>query len=564
MLTTQSASSAPKYRLALLYFESHSLDGNRFKTQWFRAFQCAHVVIHLLTQRLVPRYRSRVGILKKRSLWICASAALAAAVALAGCGTEYYFAGRQLPPSKLKNRVMIAIQNPGILAKGSLQIVDAYYDERSGYAGEPAAFEISGFGGALPITIQNMPEEQAGAIYGSGDGSFTVADYQGEKTANPVGNLNGPSSSIFITRNREYVFAASQSAHFFTIVGLGSGTSLPMNLPGVYRVSVNPGGSVSMAFVQNSNYGYYPRQLTAAQTAAYSGGPSTWPKAAVDCEPQNAPTWCLFQMQSPDNSYVDGAGVTQYYGAPLVFDRPIKAVYSPDGSKAYILNCGPECGGTTASISVVPVAPMIFLSGQQSGLLPCNLPANGACPNSHAAPMVNIPIPGGASNALVDSSTMYVVGQQAQSVQGQTLFAGNLTVVNLSNNTAGSPVAISDGQPGAPSRMIEADDNTLWIAMKGCTTGVRYAANPAGGYGCLTMYNTSTQKVVLLEPYIGDATGIAAVEGLHKIYAAEGGQVYIYSTKDGSSLDNQFVTVTGTAYDVAYMDATTDADNTVY
>jgi hypothetical protein len=112
--------------------------------------------------------------------------------------------------------------------------------------------------------------------------------------------------------------------------------------------------------------------------------------------------------------------------------------------------------------------------------------------------------------------------------------------------------------------MIEADDNTLWIAMTGCTAGVRYATNPTSGYGCLTMYNTSTQKVVLLEPYIGNATGIAAVTGLHKLYAAEGGQVYIYSTTDGSSIDNQYVTVTGTAYDVAYMDAITDTDNTVY
>jgi hypothetical protein len=33
---------------------------------------------------------------------------------------------------------------------------------------------------------------------------------------------------------------------------------------------------------------------------------------------------------------------------------------------------------------------------------------------------------------------------------------------------------------------------------------------------------------------------------------------------DGTVIDNQYVTVTGTAYDVAYMDATTDANNTVY
>ena len=485
---------------------------------------------------------------------------MAAAVALAGCGTEYYFAGRVLPPSKLKNRVLIAIQNPGILARGSLEIVDAYYDERSAYNGTPGSFSLSGFGGAIPITIQNMPEEQAGAIYGSGDGSFTTADYQGEKTSGTASGLNGLSSSIFITRNRSYIFAASQAAHVFTAVNQTLGSSIGLSLPGVYRVSVNPGGSMALAFVQNSNYAYYPRQLSAAQTTSYSGGSSTWPKAAVDCEPQNAPSWCLFQMQSPD--HVDATG--NYYGAPLVFDRPVKAVFSADGSTAYIVNCGPECGGSTSSISLVPVAPIIFLQGQQSGILPCNLPANGPCPNANAKPMVNIPIPGGASNALVDTSTMYVVGQQPQVIQGQTLFAGNLTVVNLGNNTAGSPVPISDGQPGAMSRMIEADDNTLWIGMTGCTTGVRYAINPSSGYGCLTMYNTSTNKVVLLEPYIGDATGIAAVTGLHKIYAAEGGQVYIYSTTNGSSIDNQYVTVTGTAYDVAYMDAATDTDNTVY
>jgi hypothetical protein len=488
--------------------------------------------------------------LKKRSLWISASAALAAAVALAGCGSTYYFDGRVLPPSGLTNRVAIAIQNPGILSKGALQIVDAYYDERSGYNGQPAAFSIAGFGGALPITIQSMPEEQFGAVYGSGDGSLTLANYAQEKTTGTVSGLAGFSSSIFITRNGAFVFAASQAVHQFTVVNQVAGSAVGLGLPNVYRVSVNPGGSVALAFAENSPYVYYPRQLTAAQSLTYSGGPTTWPKAAVDCEPQNAPIWCLFQMQSPDN--MDATG--NYYGAPLVFDHPTKAVFSSDGSTAYILSCGPECGGTTAAYTRVPIAPMIFLQGQWSGLLP----------TAGALPGLTVAIPGGATNALVDSSTMYVVGQSAQQVNGQTLFGGNLTVVNLANNTISSSAAISDGQPGSMSRMVEGDDNTLWIAMTGCTTGVRYATNPNSGYGCLTMYNTSTNKVTLLEPYIGDATGVTAVLTLHKIYAAEGGQVYIYSTVDGSSIDNQFVTVTGTAYDVAYMDAITDADNTVY
>jgi hypothetical protein len=247
---------------------------------------------------------------------------------------------------------------------------------------------------------------------------------------------------------------------------------------------------------------------------------------------------------------VDATG--NYYGAPLVFDRPIKAVFSADGGTAYILNCGPECGGSKASITPLPIAPMIFLIGQQSGTLPTNA----------ALATSTIPIPGGASNALVDTTTMYVVGQQPQQVQGQTLFAGELTVVNLANNTASKPTAISDGAPGAMSRMLEGDDNTLWIGMTKCTNGVRAATGLP--YGCLTMFDTSKNTVTTILPYIGDATGIAAVTGLHKIYSAQGGQVYINSTVDGSSIDNQYVTVTGTAYDVAYMDATSDTNNTVY
>jgi hypothetical protein len=31
-----------------------------------------------------------------------------------------------------------------------------------------------------------MPEEQLGAIYGAGDGSLTIADYQTEKTTAPL------------------------------------------------------------------------------------------------------------------------------------------------------------------------------------------------------------------------------------------------------------------------------------------------------------------------------------------------------------------------------------------
>jgi hypothetical protein len=316
-----------------------------------------------------------------------------------------------------------------------------------------------------------------------------------------------------------------------------AGSSYYLSLPGVYRISVNSGGSSVLAFVQNSDYVYYPRKLTAAQTLSYSGGSSNWPSGAVDCQPLNSPGWCLFQAQDPTTQKA------------LTFDRPVKAVFSADGGTAYVLNCGPECGGSKASVASLSVAPTIFLAGQQSGTLP----------TQSALSSSTISTPGGASNALLSTSTLYVAGQQLQS---DGLYGGYLTVVNLTTNTAGSPISISDGTPGGPSRLLLADDNTLWIGMTKCTSGERYAHNLA--YGCLTMFNTSTNTVTMLESYLGDLTGIAGITGLHKVYVAQGGQVYIYRTTDGASVDNQYVTVTGTAYDVAYMDGSTDGNNTVY
>ncbi|MGC9158562.1 MAG: hypothetical protein ACP5FH_06185 [Terracidiphilus sp.] len=487
-----------------------------------------------------------------------AVAALGFAAALAGCGSTTYFAGRPLPPSGLLNRVLIAIQNPGSLSSGTLQFVDAFYDIRFRYNSTSTlpAFSIGGYNGSLPATIQNMPEELIGAVYNSGSGTLTLVNYSSERSS---GNISGVSNStsVFITRNQSYVFATSLNSDVLTVIDrstTNAGTytlSAPTKLT---QVSVNPGGSVALAFTQNSNYAYYARKLTTAQSISYSAGPSSWPKAAVDCEPQNAPGWCLFQVQSPDN--VDATG--NYYGAPLNFDRPAKAVFSADGSTAYVLNCGPECGGNTASVTTVPVSPLIFLAGQMSGKLPTQATLNSD----------TLDLPGGASNALADSSHLYVVGQE---LMPDGFFGGHLTVVTLPSGsatsmTAGAPISISDGEPGGPSKMVLADDDTLWIGMIHCTNGER--AKNGQPYGCLTMYNTSTGAAILI-PYNGDATGIAAVTGLHKIYTAEGGQVYIYATGGGSyaagtSIDNENVTVTGTAYDVAYMDATSDYDNTDY
>ena len=436
---------------------------------------------------------------------------------LAGCGQNYYFAGRSLPPSGILNRVLIAVQNPGALAKGTLSIVDAYYDVRHSYNDKIPSFSIAGYSGADPLTIQNMPEEQAGAVYGAGDGSYALLNYAQEKQTTTL-TLSGASSSVFISRDQRYVFAANQAVHTLTIQDRTLGTSYGLNLPNIYRVSTNPSGSAALAFVQDSNSVYSIYKLQANQQT---------PANAVDCEPQNLPVYCILPV-------------------PGTFDRPTKAVFSADGTTAFILNCGPECGGVQASVSFLPVAGIIIQSGAP---VPPGAPTNVTA---------TIPIPGGVTDAIANANLQYLSGQQ---LQPDGYFAGFLSILDTNAKAVTGSYSIADG---THLRMLFGDDNTLWVGSLLCTQGERYHQGATTNLGCLTMFNTSSNSVTMIDSYKGDATGIAAVISLHKVYTAEGGQVYIYSTVDGSALDNSQVTVVGTAYDVAYMDAPSDDDNTVY
>jgi DNA-binding beta-propeller fold protein YncE len=242
----------------------------------------------------------------------------------------------------------------------------------------------------------------------------------------------------------------------------------------------------------------------------------------VECEPANLPRYCLLPV--PGN-----------------FDRPAGAYFSPDGGTAFVLNSGPENGGSAASISTIPTAAITTTNYPTA---PITSPVTG-----------NVPIPGGATVAISDGTTLYVAGSQRQP---DGLFAGRLTLVDIASQTVkGTSFNISDGNHGV---MRFADDNTLWIGSTLCATGEANKGLPQPTHGCLTLFNRSS-NAVLIEPYLGDLTGIADIVGFHKIYVAEGGQVYRYNTPDGSRPDVPTILVGGTAYDVAYMDAASNTQD---
>jgi len=156
------------------------------------------------------------------------------------------------------------------------------------------------------------------------------------------------------------------------------------------------------------------------------------------------------------------------------------------------------------------------------------------------------------------------------------LFTGNLSTMDLATNTVTGKYGISDGYH---TKLLFGDDNTLWIGSQSCATGER--AKLKQNYNCLTRFDLGSKAAKIVpdvnpadanshvpfpnanenQYYYGDLTGLCWVQNLHKMYTAYGGQIHAFNTTDGSEIDNSLITIQGTALDVAFMDAITNAAN---
>jgi hypothetical protein len=463
---------------------------------------------------------------------------------------QYTYAGRPIPPSKLAERVMIGVSANG--SSGSLQIVDALRDIRSNVEDTIPQFQISGYSSGYPGTIISFPSETRAYVYSNSDGSLTNINYSTEASAGSVGTFQSGSSAVAVPPTFTRYYGAEEAAGILELIDNLTGSGFGLNIPNVFKVVVNKGDTVALAMVRNSNVLYrifklnqnqFPNQQAAIQATG-----------ATDCEPNLLPVYCAVSV-------------------PGTYDRPTNVYFSLDGTTAYVLNCGPECGGTTASVTLL----------QQGPLNNNVIPSSPVQPN----PMIaNVPVPGGVTAALSDGTTLYLAGQQLQT---DGLFTGFLSTMNQATNTITGQYSISDG---THSKMLFADNNTLWIGSQYCATGERQKlfasgnTTQAANYNCLTMVvlggatispkvvpavnqaGSGTAAVTLPYPnqndnqyYYGSLTGICWVQSYNKVYTAYGGQVHIFSTVNGSEIDNQYVQVQGTALDVAYMDAATDDAN---
>jgi len=179
------------------------------------------------------------------------------------------------------------------------------------------------------------------------------------------------------------------------------------------------------------------------------------------------------------------------------FDRPVSAIFDPSGATAYVLNCGAECGGTSARVSVVNLA---------------------AVPTGSNFITANIPLPG-ATTALLQGQNLYVAGTQPGA-------GGTLAVLNF---TAG-PAAVNCSSPsptncqifsindGYHTQMQISGDGQLFVGARACSTG-----------NCLSILNTTTAKIVS-PTATGNVTGIAPIPNRTVVYVCQGGQFTVYDT----------------------------------
>ncbi len=457
-------------------------------------------------------------------------------LALSSCGQQLYkfpqytFANRPIPPSKLAQRVLVGVTLNG--TQGTLTILDGFRDLRSNVQNTVTSFSISGYSGGYPSRLISFPEETRGYAYSQSDGSVSIINYGTEATGGSAGMLPALSTGLAIPPNFAALYSAEESAGILAIIDNATGRSFALNLPNVYQVATNQGNTVVLAMVRNSNTLYRVVKLNSNQAN---------PPGSVDCQPYNLPVYCVVPV----------AGT---------FDRPADAYFSLDGTSVYVLNAGPEAGGTTASVSFLSLTPLSINT----------IPT--AFPDANAV-LANTPIPGGVTTAISDGGTLYLAGQQKMT---DGLFAGNLSTLNLANFAVTGKYSISDGNH---SKMLFADDNTLWIGSQFCATGERAKNNL--NYNCLTRFDLGTKTptiVPAVDPtsptsavpypngdnnlkYYGSLTGLCWVQNYHKVYTAYGGQVHAFNTADGSEINNQFIIVQGTALDVAYMDALTNQAN---
>jgi hypothetical protein len=426
-----------------------------------------------------------------------------ASIGLVSCGAASSYSST---PAKFTTRVLASQGVSSPTAAAGLVLIDGWIDTL-GRGGVSA--------GNSPGLMAISPDRSVLLSFDSSSNKVYVTNTKTDASTGSI-QLPGPTISMAIPVDSS-AYAAVPSAPLIgssgvvspgAVVGMNlasGGVEWTISVPSAQRVVANPTGSQLLVFSNDSN----------SVTVVY---------------PQ------LVNTGNPVTVTVPG------------FDRPANAVYSSDGSTAYILNCGAQCGGTQASVQV-----MNFSTTP---------------PTPGAKVLVN-----GATDAYLSGSTLYVAGlgtptgplcaSISSAAQTGARYCGYLDIVDLNTmtdpyyNNPANEIAVTNGYH---DRIDMSSNGQLFVGSYGCTSVGDVNATPPEGEvrGCLAIYNT-TNGAVVMPPDNGDVTGLQSFSTRYVEYVAEGGNLRVYDTTIDSLLINDYIetgtiTVTGQVIDLRAID----------
>lgn len=383
-------------------------------------------------------------------------------------------------------------------ADGTLHIEDALRDVESLHTIAT---------GAQPGNLRLSPDKSITMVFNAGSGTLSVV----------MNSTEAVLGSIFLPGlSTDYVILTGNAVGYAAVPNSVTAPCTPRCVEIVNLATTNTATTFQVTGTINADTTGQP--LNAASTLALS--PDGKKLLVFGAPGEHVDTLTLIDTTAAQSATPPPNSATTQLGG---FDRPVSAVFTSDSSKAFIFNCGPECAGSTASITVLDMT------------------------KSPPVPTANIPV-AGATTGLLNGSTLYVAGSPPGTGCPSSTAAtscGTLQTIDTGTLAAGAPVIITDG---THDHMELGSNNQLFIGAHTCTN----IATTSETRGCLTIFGTSDNKVVV-PPINSDVTGIAPILHRNIVYVVQGGELRILDTTTDALTPVQ-IDVVGKAVDVKYVD----------
>jgi hypothetical protein len=410
------------------------------------------------------------------------------AVGLTNCGSSQASTKKT---SGLKKRVLVSNtlgnvlrDRSGnlILGNGAVDIMDASTDtfvsRENPFSDLSSELSLTLFIPAVGAAGMSTGGGVTAVINANGHG-LSLIDNGKEEMSQAV-NLSHRVEDVAVSPDGKNAYAAVRNGGQVAIVSTADGGSFPVPVPLPRRLVLSPKGTRLLVFPDE------PQLLPAPQANAFF---------VIDTAARTATPISL-----PGQ------------------DHPVFGVFNGSETQAFILNCGAECAGVSASVM------LIDFSG---------------------APAVVASVPVSAATiGLLSGNNLYVAGTPPG-------LEGRLHIINTGAMTASAPITITDGHHG---RIGLAADR-LYVGANACTP----AENTATGRirGCLTIFNLSARTASFPEVSslrgAFDVTGITPIAGRNVVYVCQGGELDIFDMAT-DAITNDKLDAVGVAVDAVQID----------